>query len=104
MGFAPPEDGPTTSQQAGIEADASFQPSPTGSLLCGFLPIPELSLTFGLKLPFALPPLPPRLAYFLQLNCDLSNPISANFAFGGGRVSLQDKDADPEYGEGLSEF
>lgn len=76
--------------------EASFEPSPTGATLCGFgFP----SFAFSLKLP-ALPPLPslqlPTFDFMIALNCDLSDPIDAQFGFGGGRVGQTDVDADDE--------
>lgn len=103
MGFAPPRDSPSPAEQSAVSADAGFAPSPTGSALCGF-PFPiSFNYNLGFRLPFKIPAFPPTFDYFLAFNCDLSNPVSANFGFGGGRVSTQDKDADPEYGEGLTE-
>jgi hypothetical protein len=100
MGYAPPTDYPDPSEQASVEATASFEPSPSGSSLCGFTIPPVFS--FGLTLyvpgfPPALPSFP--FAFSLSLNCDLSNPIDADFSFGGGRVSTgPNPDEDAEFG------
>lgn len=96
MGFPPPEDAPTPEEQAEVEASAGFEPSPTGATLCGF-GIP--SFTLGLVV--RVPPLPfptlPTFDFFIALNCDLSDPIDAEFGFGGGRVGTTDVDADDEF-------
>lgn len=103
MGFAPPRDAPPPNDQAAVAADAGFEPSPTGSTLCGF-PFP---ISFNYSLSFRLPALPffpPSFDYFLAFSCDLSQPFTANAGFsqpGGGRKSLVDPDSDPEFGEGL---
>jgi hypothetical protein len=104
VGQAPPRDAPPPSQQAAVNADAGFGPSPSGSALCGF-PFP---IGFTNSLAFVLPKFPPAifpltLNYFLAFQCDLSQPLTGSFGFGGGRVSQQDADADPEYGEGLTD-
>lgn len=97
MGFAPPEDAPSPAAQNAAGVDASFAPAPDGASLCGFA-VP--SFTFGIKFPGIpkFPPFdfPPQFNYGLALNCDLSNPISAKFGFGGGRVSQSDPDSDPD--------
>jgi len=99
MGFPPPPDAPAPDVQAGIQADASFEPSPVGASLCGF----QIPPTFSFSLAVFLPPFPPELPlpfnFALSLNCDLSNPIDAEFSFGGGRVSTgPDPNDDPEFG------
>lgn len=95
MGFPPPKDAPPPEDQAAVSADASFAPSPSGSTLCGFgFPVFNFSLIF--KLP-ALPSIePPTFDFFIQLNCDLANPIDADFEFGGGRIGSTDVDSDDE--------
>jgi len=104
-GFAPPLDAPPPGNDtgAGVTGGASFAPSPSGPSLCGFT-IPTFSYFLGFRLP-GFPPFafPPTFNFLIRLNCDLSNPLSASFGFGGGRVSTIDKDADPEYGEGLAD-
>ena len=97
MGFPPPPDAPSLEDQASASADASFEPSPSGATLCGFgFPTFTFNLTFRLPAfpPFAFPPL---FNFLIQLNCDLSDPIDAEFSFGGGRVGTQDPDADEEF-------
>jgi hypothetical protein len=56
-------------------------------LLCGFgLPLFKFNVAF--RIPGFPPfPFPPTFAYFLALNCNLSDPLDASFAYGGGRVS-----------------
>lgn len=91
MGAAPPPDAPSPAQQAAVSADASFEPSPSGFSLCGFgFPV----FNFNLSLRFKFPPFdfPPTFNFFIALNCDLSNPIDAEFGFGGGRVGTSDPD------------
>lgn len=79
-----------------MTATASFQPSPTGAVLCGF-GIPGFS--YGLSLPrfpgFGFP-FPPNLSFAIGLNCDLSEPFDAEFGFGGGRVSNYDPDSEDQ--------
>jgi hypothetical protein len=97
MGSPPPEDAPSVQEQDAVQADAGFEPSPTGASICGFgFP----SFTFSLSFFLAWPPFdwPPTFNFFIGLRCDLSNPIDANVSFGGGRVSNIDPEADPEYG------
>lgn len=95
MGFAPPPDAPTPAEQDAVAVEASFEPSPTGASICGF-GVPSFSFGLSIKLP-ALPiPQLPTFDFFVSLNCDLSNPIDASFAFGGGRVGSADIDADDE--------
>lgn len=96
MGFPPPPAAPSPSVQAGVTANASFAPSPDGPALCGFA-LPGFAFGVGFAFP-KFPPFdfPPNFNYFLGLNCDLSNPISAKFGFGGGRVSQSDSDSDPD--------
>lgn len=100
MGFPPPEDAPPPAEQDAAAADAGFEPSPTGATLCGF----GFPIAFPFDLNFNLPPLPvptlPTLDFFVQLNCDLSNPIDADFEFGGGRVGQTDVDSDDELKNG----
>lgn len=98
MGAPPPPDAPPPEVQDAVQADISFEPSPTGASICGF-GIP--SFTFNLALfipPFPPFPFPPTINFFIGLVCDLSNPLSANFSFGGGRVSNINPEADPEFG------
>lgn len=96
MGFAPPPDGPSPSDQAAVQADAGFAPAPSGATICGFA-IPGLTWSLAFRLP-KFPPfdIPPAFDFFVGLNCDLSNPFTASFGFGGGRVSNADPDQDPD--------
>lgn len=100
MGFPPPPDFPTPSQQSAASASALFEPSPAGPSLCGFgFPLFSLSLS----LPgFQFPPagFPPQLNFGLALRCDLSDPLDASFGFGGGRVPNVDPDGDTDFEEG----
>jgi hypothetical protein len=95
MGSPPPRDAPPPSEQDTVEADARFEPSPTGATLCGFG-----APSFAFNLDFNFPGIPsftiPRFDFLVQLNCDLSEPIDAEFAFGGGRVGQSDVDSDDE--------
>lgn len=94
MGDLPPKDLPPPSEQDAIDAEATFEPSPTGATLCGF-GIPGFS--FSLSLPgFQFPPpgFPPTFNFAIGLNCSLSEPFDAEFSFGGGRVSNYDPDAE----------
>jgi hypothetical protein len=94
MGFAPPEDAPPPEEQEQEAVEAGFQPSPTGATVCGFgFPI----FVFDLNIFVAFPSFEfPTFDFFVQLNCDLSNPIDADFEFGGGRVGQSDVDSDDE--------
>lgn len=97
MGFAPPVDAPAPSVQDQAAVNVSFDPSPSGPTLCGFaLP----SLSWSVRFPgipkFPPFPFPPTFNFFVGLNCDLSNPLSASFGFGGGRASQADPDQDPD--------
>lgn len=97
MGSPPPADAPSPEVQDATAAAASFASAvPTGPSICG-LAIPGLPALPTFSLPsfdFGFPPtwLLPSLA----LKCDLSNPISADFGPGGGRVGVEDLEADPE--------
>lgn len=95
MGSPPPKDAPPPEEQDAVSADVSFEPSPAGATLCGF-GFPGFSFSLNFKLP-ALPTIEfPFFDFFIQLNCDLSNPIDADFKFGGGRVGSADIDSDDE--------
>ncbi len=77
---------PTIPGQSGFSGGVSFAPAPSGLLLCGF-GIPLFQFNLGFRIPKFPPfPFPPTFAFFLALNCDLSDPIDAHFAYGGGRV------------------
>ena len=92
MGAPPPPDAPTPAAQAAVDASLSFEPSPAGASLCGFkFPLFNFNLTLRLPKfpPFSFPP-----NFMIGLNCDLSNPIDAEFSFGGGRVGSSDPDPD----------
>lgn len=96
MGTAPPKDAPPPAEQDAVSADASFEPSPTGASLCGFgLPSFSFGLSFKFPPKFPLPTLP-KFDFMVKLNCDLSDPIDADFKFGGGRVGSTDVDSDDE--------
>lgn len=91
MGFPPPLDGPPPEVRA--ELDAGFEPSPTGAILCGF-GLPSFGFSFSIP-SFSLPfPVLPNLNVALAMKCDLSDPIDAEFGFGGGRVPTGDVDPD----------
>lgn len=95
MGFSPPEDAPPPEEQSAVAVEASFEPSPSGTTLCGF-GFPAFPFSLSFKLP-ALPTITlPTFDFFIQLNCDLSNPIDADFEFGGGRIGQADVDSDDE--------
>jgi hypothetical protein len=96
MGFPPPEDAPPPEEQAAVEADAGFEPSPTGATLCGF-GVPVFQLNLVLRAPDLPFPVLPTLDFFVALNCNLSDPFDAEFGFGGGRVGSSDVDSDDEF-------
>ncbi len=99
MGSPPPKDAPSVEEQDAVQADAGFEPSPTGATICGF-GIPSFTFSLSLFIPGFPPfPWPPIFNFFIALNCDLSNPIDAGVSFGGGRVSNIDPEADPEFQE-----
>lgn len=98
MGFAPPEDAPSPEEQAAVDASVGFEPSPTGASLCGF-GFPSFSFNFVLRFKFPPFDFPPQFNFFIGLRCDLSNPLDAEFGFGGGRVGTSDVDQDPEFDE-----
>lgn len=78
---------------------AGFSASPSGFALCGFQVPPSFTINLGFS--FALPDfsLPiPNLFFGLCLSCDLSDPLDAEFGFGGGRVGTDDLEVDPEFG------
>jgi hypothetical protein len=91
----PPKDAPPPAEQNAVQADAGFEPSPTGTTLCGF-GFPVFSYNLGFKIPnlpsFAIP----TFDFFVKLNCSLSDPLDAEFGFGGGRVPTGDPDPDDE--------
>ena len=95
MGFPPPKDAPPPSEQDVVDVDAGFSPSPTGAEICGF-GIPSFSFALNPRIPgfpsFAFP----TFDFMIALKCDLSDPIDAEFAFGGGRIGSTDVDADDE--------
>ena len=92
MGSPPPQDAPPPEKQSAISASASFEPSPSGSSLCGF-GIPGFSFGIGIRFP-GFPEFPPKFSFGLQLKCDLSDPIDGHVGFGGGRVGTRDPDPD----------
>lgn len=101
MGFPPPTDAPTPTEQDAAEAAASFAPSPSGESLCGFafpgLPAFPPSFNFSFPPDFGFPPawaFPP-----LPTLCDLANALGS-VAFGGGRVGTLGLEKDPEYETG----
>jgi hypothetical protein len=84
-------------QQNSSGLSGGFSETPPGATICGF-GVPSLAFSFGLHVPKFPPfPIPPTFDFFVGFNCSLSNPLSASFGFGGGRVSAQDPDADPDY-------
>lgn len=96
MGYPPPPDLPPVDQQPAFSAGASFEPSPTGLEVCGF-GIPIFTYNVNLRLPFEIPPFPPTFNFLVALACDLSNPLEAEFGFGGGRVQNITPDEDEEF-------
>lgn len=97
LGASPPTAGASVGDQASASASASFEPAPTGATLCGF-GIPAFKFNLSFKIPKFPPfPFPPNFAFFLQLKCDLSNPIDAGVSFGGGRVGTTGVDVDDEF-------
>lgn len=100
--FPAPElpSGPSVPSSVGFgSSSAGFAPSPTGAQLCGF-GLPSFSYNLSFQIPAFPPfPFPPNFAFFLGLNCDLSNPIDSSFAYGGGRVPNLPP-GDPEDGDG----
>jgi len=98
MGFPPPVDAPLLPEQTQASVDASFIPAPTGPLLCGF-GIPGFTFNISFRLPgFPSFDFPPLFFFGLSFKCDLSNPIDADFGFGGGRTGTTGLDDDPEFG------
>ncbi len=96
MGTPPPPDAPPPAEQAMVDASFSFEPSPAGASLCGFK-FPGFQFNLALRIPRFPPfPFPPTFNFMIGLNCDLSNPIDAEFSFGGGRVGTSDPDPDDE--------
>lgn len=95
-GSPPPPDLPPIAEQPAFSADAGFAPSPAGPSLCGFgFPVFSFNLSFRIPLPdFNFPP---TFNFFVQLNCDLSDPIDAEFGFGGGRQQNIVPDEDEEF-------
>lgn len=95
MGTAPPPDAPPPDEQNQASIEVSFEPSPSGNTLCGF-GIPGFA--FGVTLPgFGFTLVLPNLNLALALSCDLSDPIDAEFGFGGGRIGSKDVDSDDEF-------
>lgn len=92
MGSPPPPDAPSVSEQASASADIGFEPSPTGTSICGFKIPPVFTFNISFRLPSLKFDFPPLFFFALSLNCDLSNPIDAEVGFGGGRVSTSDSD------------
>jgi hypothetical protein len=94
MGYPPPLDAPPPAE---APVDAGFEPSPTGTSICGFgIPLPAFQFSVsipGFDFMFELP----QLSYGLALKCDLSEPLDATFGWGGGRQSTGDPDPDDEY-------
>lgn len=89
----PPVDLPPPSAQDSATASASFEPSPTGSTLCGF-GIPGFAFSLDLiGFEFDLD-FPPQLNFGIALNCSLSDPFEVEF--GGGRASNYDPDVEDE--------
>lgn len=95
MGFAPPEDAPPPEAQDAASADAGFEPAPSGAEICGFA-IPTFNFNLGFNLGLPSFDFPPAFFFALSLQCDLSDPISADAGFGGGRVGNDQLEKDPE--------
>lgn len=99
MGVPPPPTPPSPptfpSPPGGIALNASVGIPPTGPLICGF-GIPGFTFSIGFTIPIPEFDFPPAWFFALSLNCDLSNPISAEFGFGGGRNAKTGLDKDPE--------
>ena len=94
MGSPPPPDAPSLDEQAIVQADVSFPPSPTAADICGFKIPPKFSINFALNIPFPNFELPLPFNFSLSLTCDLSNPIAAEVSFGGGKVSTGNTEAE----------
>jgi hypothetical protein len=67
---------------------------PGSPTICGF-GIPGFKLNLSLKLP-PFPTFGLNFFFALALNCDLINPISTRYGFGGGRAGTKGLDDDPE--------
>ena len=76
----------------GVSADIGFDAPTLDSMsICGFKFPPKITLSFGFTLPgflFTLPKLP---FPWIQLKCDLADPVA--LGFGGGRVPQFDTSA-----------
>lgn len=97
MGSPPPEDGPPEPPDVPAPPsppNLSIGIPPSGPLLCGFgIPGFQLNAFFTIpKLDFEIP----KLFFALSLKCDISDPIDADFGFGGGRQAKTGLDDDPE--------
>lgn len=93
-GSPPPEDAPSPEAQDQQAVDASFEASPSGTVLCGF-PIPGFSFSLSFNLPAFPFTFPPQFSLPLSLSCDLAQTFDE--PDGGGRVGDLGLDADPEY-------
>ena len=98
MGSPPPVDAPSLADQQSLSISASLAPSPTGLEICGFQ-IPGFDFNASFRLPgFPSLDFPPSFFFGLALVCDLSNPISADAGFGGGRAGTFGLEDDEEFG------
>lgn len=99
MGTAPPPDGPPLAQQQQQAVDATFEAGPPVSGLCGIqLPTFRFGIAFNLGaiLGAGFPPKLPTFSLSLGITCSEDNPldITADVAWGGGRVGTADPDPD----------
>jgi hypothetical protein len=94
MGSPPPPDAPPPEDQAIVQADISFPPSPTAADICGFKIPPSFSIHFALNIPFPNFSLPLPFNFSLALKCDLSDPLEAEVSFGGGKKSTGNASAE----------
>ncbi len=85
-GSPPVSDDPPPAQQAIVDANASFEPSPGAASFCGFK-LPFFKFSFGLHLPPLPIPFPlPKFSFSIGLSCDplgidASGNTSANCFF-----------------------
>lgn len=90
MGTPPPPDAPSPGQQAIVQADVSFPPSPSAADICGFKIPPTFTLNLALNIPFPNYKLPLPFNFSLGLKCDLNDPLDAEVSFGGGKKPTGD--------------
>jgi hypothetical protein len=101
MGSPPPPDSPPPGPPPdpalpGVSVDVGFPPSPTAASICGFAIPPRFKFNISLSIPFPDFSLPLPFNFSLSLVCDLSNPISAEVSFGGGRTPTPSSAFDAE--------